>query len=205
MHCHECGAELAPDAAFCAKCGVELTRSATSANNLRPRETGDVEEVDLWAGGYSGKAMIGDWVIAGIVSAILIVTTVLVPFFTVNPLAWMVVAGIIVCLWGFFLLKLAYKKISLRYELTTQRFIQKKGFLSRVTDRIELIDIDDVTLQQNFFDRMLNVGKIDIISSDRTHPELRLHGIANCHVVFDELDEARRKERRKRGLHIETI
>jgi len=108
-------------------------------------------------------------------------------------------------LWIFLGVAFAYKKLSVHYELTTQRFIHKSGILKRVTDRIEVIDIDDVTYEQGIVQRMLGVGTIRINSSDRTHPVLVLSGIDGVQGVADTIDDVRRKERRKRGLHIESI
>ncbi len=77
--------------------------------------------------------------------------------------------------------------------------------MKRVTDRIEVIDIDDVTYEQGIVQRMLGVGTIRMSSSDRSHPELVLSGIDGVERVADMIDDIRRKERRKRGLHIEAI
>ena len=68
-----------------------------------------------------------------------------------------------------------------------------------------LIDIDDVTFSQGLVQRMVGVGTIRIVSSDRSHPELFLYGIADVQEVAETLDDVRRKERRRRGLHIEAI
>ena len=95
--------------------------------------------------------------------------------------------------------------MSVHYQLTTQRFIHKSGILKRVTDRIEVIDIDDVTYEQGIVQRMLGVGKIRITSSDRSHPELVLSGINDVATIADLIDDTRRAERRRRGVHIETI
>ena len=153
------------------------------------------EEQDLWAGGYSGKAMYGTWVLGGLVTIGLIAGMFAFPpvGFAI-PILWIFLAG-----------ALAYKKLSVHYELTTQRFIHQSGILKRVTDRIEVIDIDDVTYEQGLVQRVLGVGTIRIASSDRTHPELVLSGIDGVANVADTIDNIRRKERRKRGLHIESI
>jgi len=74
-----------------------------------------------------------------------------------------------------------------------------------VTDRIENIDMDDITYEQKFIERFVGVGTVIISSSDRTHPELRLIGIENVKEVADQMDDIRRAERRRRGLHIESI
>jgi uncharacterized membrane protein YdbT with pleckstrin-like domain len=100
---------------------------------------------------------------------------------------------------------LAYRKLTVKYQLTTQRFIHEKGLLKRVTDRIEVIDIDDVSVEQRLIERMVGVGTIKLISSDRSHPVLMLRGIEKVREVAATIDDLRRKERRRRGLHIESI
>lgn len=162
----------------------------------RQADNAEDQEQDLWAGGYSGKAMYGTWLL-GVLVTIGLLAGALLAF---PPLGF----GIPV-LWIFLGCAFAYKKLSVHYELTTQRFIHKTGILKRVTDRIEVIDIDDVTYEQGIVQRLLGVGTIKISSSDRTHPELTLSGIDGVIQVADTIDDVRRKERRKRGLHIESI
>ena len=69
----------------------------------------------------------------------------------------------------------------------------------------EVIDIDDVTFRQGMIERMLGVGTIQLDSSDRTHPRLVLAGIDNVKVVSGMIDDVRRKERRRRSIHIEQV
>ena len=69
----------------------------------------------------------------------------------------------------------------------------------------ETIDIDDVTVQQGPVQRMLGIGTVKMTSSDRTTPEFVLVGIEDVRKVAAMIDEARRNERRKRGLHIEAV
>ena len=161
-------------------------------------------EEDAWGGGYSGKAMIGSWLGAGFIS--LLVILLMVQFEQLRE-------GnrgkyILLCLaavWIGLGFMVWYRKMNVRYHLTTQRFIHRSGILTRVSDRIEVIDIDDVTYYQGIVERMVGVGSIKVNSSDRTHPELWLRGIENVEEVADLLDDLRRKERRRRGLHIESI
>lgn len=161
----------------------------------RQADNAEDQEEDLWAGGYSGKAMYGTWILGGIVTIGLIA----------GAFAFPPVGFAIPVLWVFLIGMFAYKKLSVHYELTTQRFIHKSGILKRITDRIEVIDIDDVTYEQGIVQRMLNVGTIRVSSSDRSHPELVLSGIDGVQEVADTIDDIRRKERRRRGLHIESI
>jgi uncharacterized membrane protein YdbT with pleckstrin-like domain len=148
--------------------------------------------------------MIGSWALAGVVTLLALVAMVVSGQFA-NPLAWVILCVLLVLGWGYLACMLAYRKLSVRYELTTQRFIHKTGILRRTTDRIEVIDIDDVTYVQGFVQRMVGVGAIKIKSSDRTHPELALIGIDDVIRIADLIDDIRRQERRRRGLHIEAI
>jgi hypothetical protein len=69
-----------------------------------------------------------------------------------------------------------------------------------------VIDIDDVTVRQGLIERMFNTGTIHIdCPTDSTHPQLDLPGIDDPRTVADLIDNVRRKERQRRGLHIEQI
>ncbi len=171
-----------------------------NAEKLQRDMPEDEEESHLWEGGYSAKAMYGSWLMAFIASIGLVVVGFLVPVIGIL-IALCVAAGI----WVLTALVFAVRKLGVHYELTTQRFIHRSGILTRRTDRIELIDVDDVTFVQGIIQRMLSVGTIKVASSDRSHPELNLLGIDNVENVADMIDDARRKERRRRGLHIEAI
>lgn len=97
------------------------------------------------------------------------------------------------------------RRFGISYELTTQRFIHQTGLLSRRTDRIEVIDIDDVSFFQGPVQRLLGIGTIDIASSDRSHPVVKMPGIADVKRVAGMIDDVRRKERKRRSLHIQTM
>jgi membrane protein YdbS with pleckstrin-like domain len=80
-----------------------------------------------------------------------------------------------------------------------------RGLLWRQTDRIEVIDIDDVAFTQGPVERVFGLGTVRITSSDQSHPELSLPGIENVQIVAGLIDDARRNERRRRGLYIESV
>jgi membrane protein YdbS with pleckstrin-like domain len=162
----------------------------------------DEPESHLWQGAYSPRAMLGGWLIAGMITILLVVAAIWWQF---ASYVWIAVIVIILVSWLYVLILLAYRKITVRYELTTQRFVHQRGFLRRTTDRIEVIDIDDVTFTQGLLERLAGVGTIILLSSDRSNPKLTMRGIENVKHVADLIDNARRAERRRRGLHIEQI
>ena len=198
--------------AFCPKCGSPVHAGAAAASSKptpveqmkqRAAATGGDSEAErqLWQGGFSPKAMIGYWLLAGIVTVAAIVVAVLFP----DPMVWMVAAGIAAALWLAFAGYLLYERLSIEYTLTSQRLVHKAGILRRVANRIEMIDIDDVTYEQGIIERMVGVGTIKILSSDTSHPHLTMRGIDEVQRVANIIDDTRREERRKRGLHIETV
>ena len=172
--------------------GQRMAAAATSAS-----------ERSLWKGGYSGKAMYGTWVLTAVGSIAGLVALVMLG--DQHNLAWPLGGGAIIALWVIVLAIYMVRRLSVHYELTSQRFIHQRGILVRRTDRIEVIDIDDVSFTQGIVQRMLGVGTIQITSSDRSHPELRLMGIDQVATVSNMIDDVRRDERRRRSLHIESV
>jgi hypothetical protein len=216
MQCRSCGAETPAEAVYCPKCGARINGAAepgsaaaetpSAAEKFREAagaesSSAESKEQGLWEGDFSGKAMFGSWLAASLATIVLFVAAV----YWKSSYGWWGLLVLLALIWGGLACRLAYYKLSVHYELTTQRFIHKRGILTRVTDRIEVIDIDDVAYQQGFVERLLGVGTIKIVSSDRTDPELLLRGIDEVSRVADMIDDARRTERRRRGLHIEQI
>lgn len=160
-------------------------------------------ERSLWKGGYSAKAMYGTWLISAVLTAAALAA--LWMFGDRHRALWPAGGAAIVAWWCIAICTYLYRRLSVHYELTSQRFIHQRGFMVRRTDRIEVIDIDDVSFVQGIIQRMLNVGTITLISSDRTHPELRLSGIDQVATVSNMIDDVRRDERRRRSLHIESV
>jgi membrane protein YdbS with pleckstrin-like domain len=167
---------------------------------VRPRPEEEPEE-ELWQGRYSSKAMITAWALSGLITIALVVLA----FWAWRRWITWTVMVVVPLVWLYQLCVMKYRQWNVRYRLTSQRFIHETGILRRVTDRIEVIDMDDITFEQRLLERLVGVGTICITSSDRTHPELSLRGIPDVKQVAEIIDDTRRAERRRRGLHIESI
>jgi membrane protein YdbS with pleckstrin-like domain len=165
----------------------------------RGRGTPPPEE-EVWVGTYSPKAMAGS-----ALAAVAVTLLGLVIAFFAGPLAWAVFGIGAVALWVGLALVYWYRRMTVRYRLSTFRFFHDSGLLSRTGNRVEVIDIDDVTVHQGLIERMLGVGTISIRSSDTTDPELRLPGIENAKEVADLIDGTRRAERQRRGMFMENV
>jgi membrane protein YdbS with pleckstrin-like domain len=208
MKCKQCGTEAAEGAAFCQACGAAISATAglpaSPKQRLSPaggHDPDDPEQV-LWEGRFSKLAMIGSWIGAAIFTAAAVVAGMVLTF---DNTMWTWTAIIVAAVWIILVLRLLYQQFSIRYSMTNQRLVHEHGLLWRQTDRIEAIDIDDVTVTQGPIARMVGVGNVKIVSSDQSTPLFYLRGIDDARDVATMIDEIRRKERRKRGVHIESV
>jgi membrane protein YdbS with pleckstrin-like domain len=213
MECPHCGEQIAGKSRFCPECGGKLatknprsgnatqspSRTMRSAANRGADDPGPEEA--LWDGSYSKYAMIGAWAGAAIASIAALVVGGIVG----REAPWTLIIAGNLLIWLVLVARYFYLRFSRHYTLTNQRFTHMRGLLWRQTDRIEVIDIDDVAFAQGPVERMFGIGTVRITSSDQSHPELSLPGIENVQSVAGLIDDARRNERRRRGLYIESV
>jgi hypothetical protein len=211
MRCPACGVEAVSQAVYCHKCGQRLDAAVTSLtppgdaagqSGAVRRDAPDPPELELWRGGYGSRAMMSMWAICALVDVALIAAGFLLKL---ESRHWPILLLALPLPWLYYLAILAYRRWSVHYVLTTQRFIHERGILRRVNDRIEVLDMHDITFEQGLLERLLGVGTINIVSHDVTTPKLSLRGIENVQKVAALFDNARLAERRRRGLHVEQI
>lgn len=66
------------------------------------------------------------------------------------------------------------RRLSTRYRLTTQRFFIERGLINKRTDEVELEHYKDVFVSQDFLDRMMGCGDIEIITGDISSPTVKI-------------------------------
>ncbi|MBX3426492.1 MAG: PH domain-containing protein [Pirellulales bacterium] len=209
MTCKQCQATTPDDAAFCHKCGAalgnlaaDLTARQRFGMALARGDGGDEPEKILWQGRFSKRAMIGSWISAGVFTLALLALAVAAGF---SGKAWLVTTGALAATWLGLLILLLYRQVSVHYYLTNQRILHERGLLWREIDRIEAIDVDDVSFTQGPVERLLGIGTVRIRSSDVSTPTFEIAGIEDVRNLATMIDEVRRAERRRRGLHIESV
>ncbi len=232
MQCTQCGREFPNDAAFCPYCGERVAATLRSggasvapANAEQPSASAaeipshpsvaaeklkqeptrfgskDPTEEELWNGAYSPKALLGPFILVDLIVAAALVGVAL---YWNQPSGWIAFAAGSALVYFALAITVLYRRITVHYRLTRFRLFHERGVLSRVIDRIETIDIDDVTVRQGPIERMLGIGTIAIASTDRTEPMLYMRGIDHVTAVADLIDSTRRAERQRRGLHLEA-
>lgn len=63
------------------------------------------------------------------------------------------------------------------YTVTNQRILFEQGILSKSLSEIDLRSLDDTQFFQSFTDRILGIGNVTLVSSDKALPVTMLRGV----------------------------
>ena len=85
------------------------------------------------------------------------------------------------------------------YELTDQRIKLKTGILNQEIDECELYRIRDYKVVKPFFQRIFGLGKIELVTSDRSNSNINLNGIKDPENLYNLIRDNVEKIRRKTG------
>lgn len=112
---------------------------------------------------------------------------------------WYVVTGLVVV--GLLLMVVPVLVVKqFRYRISNHRIDFERGLLGKKIDTMELWHVDDIRFEQSFFNRLMGVGKITVMSDDQTTPTLELKGLPNPRPLFDALKQRVITVKRQRGV-----
>jgi len=80
--------------------------------------------------------------------------------------------------------------ITTKYKVTGRRVEIEAGVLAKRVETLELWRVLDVEYTQSLVDRIFKNGRIKLISTDQTNPQLMLHGLPNHRQLFEQLRDA---------------
>ncbi len=95
-----------------------------------------------------------------------------------------------------------YKRIMIKYRITSQRIRIETGIINRKIENIELYRIDDFELAYPILMRILGYGILIIKSTDRNAPVINLYGLPNAEAIYEKLRECSLRERQRRGIKV---
>ena len=138
-------------------------------------------EQTLWRGSPSWLLLLGKLI--WLVLAAIVLPAVLVwannrflPDPKVMRVIWLVVAAAI--LWRAVHVVIALMRIrSTLYTVTNQRVIVESGIAEKTVEDIDLRYVDETHFRQRLVERMLGIGNVTIVSSDKVAPQFVLRGI----------------------------
>ncbi len=93
-----------------------------------------------------------------------------------------------------------------RYTLTTERLLTKKGIFNVDTDTLELYRVHDLAVTQPFFQRMLGLKTVQMVTGDTTSPRVTIDYIPmslNLQDTIREQVEECRMRKRVRTVDVE--
>lgn len=94
-----------------------------------------------------------------------------------------ILAVIFVVVWLLVLVVAWIRIRSTHYTLTTQRVLIEQGIFTKTLNEIDLRYIDDSLFVQSFVERLLGIGHVTLLSSDKTTPQYVLRAIAAPRAV----------------------
>jgi membrane protein YdbS with pleckstrin-like domain len=161
----------------------EPTVTATNApggDEKRDEAALAADEVDLWWGAYSGRAMAPHFVACALVTALL--------FWLMRPLGWWVPyfpAGV---LWLGQLALWAFQTTGWSYRLTTRRLFFAAGFHRRALRSLSLDQVREVSVRHGPVDRLLGLGTVTVRAGPDT-PPLVLEGVQGAERVAERIQK----------------
>jgi len=220
MNCQNCGAEVGEQQTVCPNCGAQIqqfTEAASAApspvDNLTQQATTSAapaeDESDfqiLWQGRYALSDMNVIWVYTLLITVAFVALGIWMRSkgwtLGLKPGAfWGVMLAIPIVVW-FIQFCRAIHRMTIRYRLTPHRLFVREGIVIRHEEAMELVGVEDIATRQTFIERFLcgGVGRVLIHSKDKTDPEMVLRGLRDYETAFRAIDQARRKERERRGI-----
>lgn len=91
---------------------------------------------------------------------------------------------------------------SVRYRLTTQRIFIEYGIISKRTDEIELEKYKDVFVNQDFWDKLVGCGDIQVITGDVTNPTVNIIDVIDPIGKKEAIRKAARERQAMLGLRV---
>ena len=185
--CPDCGREVSTLAAACPHCGRPSPAGFAPITGPVPPT---MAEETLWRGSPSWRVLIGK-VVAIILTVIVVPLTASVVSSHTNDLemsgrimkgGWLV-TGILV-VWQIVSFLIAMMRLqSTLYTITNQRVMIEEGMLSKSLKEVDLRSIDDTQFFQSVNDRLLGIGNVTVVSSDKAPPVTVLRGIPDPRAV----------------------
>jgi uncharacterized membrane protein YdbT with pleckstrin-like domain len=150
-------------------------------------------EEPLWKGSPSWRVLIGK-VVMMVLTVILIPVAIFIDSKTsgsgnITKIGWYATALLLLIqLVGFLFSMLRLQ--STIYTVSNQRILIQQGILSKSVSEIDLRSIDDTQFFQSFTDRLLGIGNVTLVSSDKALPTTMLRGIHNPRAVRETIRAA---------------
>jgi membrane protein YdbS with pleckstrin-like domain len=193
-------AEKGPKAGPAPGGGTDTTHVPTPApGNVAPHRAADDQEIIYFQGSPLLRGEIGRAIWYLLASVGLVALAIFSILKDNWGLSYLIPIGLILVALLLPVIPLLLIK-SQRYRISNYRIDVERGIFSRRIDTLELWHVDDIQYYQSLLDRILRVGTITVISSDRTSPRIPLNSLPNPRGIFESLKQRVIAVKRQRGV-----
>jgi len=185
--CPDCGRDVSTLAPVCPHCGRPSPAGTTP---IGPSAAPAAQEQTLWRGRPSAVKLVGR--IFEIVLLVIVVPLVFRWFAgqtndlqtsaNIIRFGWWATALLVIITAIRFFSAFIHLRSTL-YTITNQRVMIERGMVSKALSEIDLRYIDDTQFFQGVVDRILGIGNVTIISTDKSTPTYVLRGIKDPRAV----------------------
>ncbi|HEX3069494.1 MAG TPA: PH domain-containing protein [Thermoanaerobaculia bacterium] len=182
--CPDCGRDVSPLATACPHCGRPSPAGFAAPAAAQAAGAPAMTEETLWRGSPSWRVLIAKIVM-------MVLTVVVIPLVAsfisgrtadldlsskITKIGWWLTALVLLYQVIAFLFALMRLQSTL-YTVTNQRIMFEQGILSKSLSEIDLRSLDDTQFFQSFTGRILGIGNVTLVSSDKALPVSVLHGV----------------------------
>jgi uncharacterized membrane protein YdbT with pleckstrin-like domain len=89
---------------------------------------------------------------------------------------------------------------SISYRLSTQRLFITYGLFNKRTDEIELEKYKDIFVNQDFWDKMVGCGDIEVVTADVTNPTVKIIDVVDPIAKKETIRAAARERKSALGI-----
>ena len=107
-----------------------------------------------------------------------------IPALSEYPMWVLSLVGVPMLLWSYLI------HIKNKYKVTRRRIETERGVLTTRLDTLELWRVLDVRYERNLIDQIFDNGKIILLGTDQSHPQLVLYGMPDHRQLFERLRDA---------------
>jgi membrane protein YdbS with pleckstrin-like domain len=184
ISCPDCGRDVSTLAPACPHCGRPSPAAAAPLAVAAPAGGTAFAEETLWRGTPSAVVLLGPLLVI-VVAAVAI--QLLAHFAASRALDFEASERIIAIGWWataivaiILIIRVLMSLLRIRgtlYTITSQRVMIERGLVSKSLSEIDLRYVDDTQFQQGVLDRILGIGNVTLISTDKSTPTYTLRGI----------------------------
>lgn len=88
-----------------------------------------------------------------------------------------------------------------KFFISNQRIVEEKGVFNTTINETELQRVKDIKYEQNFFQKMLGLSNITLMTSDISNCLIFINYVKNGRQLREDIRNAVEKRRNEKGIH----